>query len=76
MTNSAKPVPGAWMFAWNQGLFAMPSVWSRPSQLNLCRFLLLAFWVGLAKPDSIPLTDAPTCMERQDRSEVSNRRLL
>ena len=28
ITNSAKPVPGAWMLAWNQGLFAMPSVWS------------------------------------------------
>jgi hypothetical protein len=23
MTNSAKPVPGAWMLAWNQGLFGM-----------------------------------------------------
>tara|TARA_B100001564_G_C20556886_1_gene631860 strand:+ start:663 stop:773 length:111 start_codon:yes stop_codon:yes gene_type:complete len=21
--NSAKPVPGAWMLAWNQGLFGM-----------------------------------------------------
>jgi hypothetical protein len=27
MTNSAKPVPGAWMLAWNQGLFAMSPVW-------------------------------------------------
>ena len=27
MTSNAKPVPGAWMLAWNQGLGDMRSVW-------------------------------------------------
>ena len=31
ITSKARPVPGEWMFAWNQGFFDMPSVWAEPT---------------------------------------------